>query len=237
MFSELHISLLKYLVENHVKISVLDNGELVRMRDIIKDMDYVYVYRGQARIKMEHIYGQLGPRDAGTATHRYSVLSKGQSMNPLNLVQFLQSGRHEQLINQRISKIQAVCDDTVILQLDGYFIRNFFDPSKQHNIKYQGRNFEGILRDAMSGYFGINQIQRNTINDSFKFEIMEPSTLLVEEGTRATDFIYILLRGKIDVRQRLPAKATLNGIGQLQPRSAPENHKTDALAGLYGDIV
>jgi len=81
----------------------------------------------------------------------------------------------------------------------------------QHNVKYQGRSLEGVLRDAMGGYFGINQMQRQVINNAFQFEIIEPSALLVEEGEKA-EYMYIILRGMLDVRQRLPAKQQLRGL-------------------------
>ena len=214
MFADLHTSLLKYLVEQHLQIHVLNSGDAVQMKDIIEDMDFVYVYRGKLRIRMEHIYGKLGPRGGDSSKCRYSVLGRGESLNPLNVASFLQSGKHGSdvpLVNQRVAKLQAVSDETVILQLSGYFIRNFFDPGKQHNVKYQGRSIEGVLRDAMSGYFGINQTQRQVINNAFTFEIIEPSALLVEEGQKA-DYLYIILRGMLDVRQRLPAQQQLRGI-------------------------
>jgi CRP-like cAMP-binding protein len=64
-------------------------------------------------------------------------------------------------------------------------------------------------------------MQRQVINNAFQFHIIEPNSLLVEEGKQA-ECLYIILRGMIDVRQRLPAKQKLRGItGNQMQHSAP----------------
>jgi hypothetical protein len=40
-----------------------------------------------------------------------------------------------------------------------------------------------MIKDAMCGFNGNNSVSRALVSQSFKFEIMEPNTLLVEEGT------------------------------------------------------
>jgi len=108
MFADLHASLLKYLIEEHLQIHVLKSGDTVQMKDMIHDMDYVYVYRGKLRVRMEHLYGKLGPRGGDSSKHRYSVLGRGESLNPLNITTFLQSSKHgsdQALVNQRVAKL------------------------------------------------------------------------------------------------------------------------------------
>ena len=57
MFADLHATLLKHLVEHHLQINILNSGDIVQMKDILEDMDFVYVYRGKLRVRMEHLYG------------------------------------------------------------------------------------------------------------------------------------------------------------------------------------
>jgi len=64
----------------------------------------------------------------------------------------------------------------------------------------------------MSGYYGINSLTRQIIDNAFKFEIVEPNTLLIEEGTIAEEYFYIVLRGYIDIRKKLDARADMRYI-------------------------
>jgi len=105
MFKDLHVTLLKFLAEKHIQVNVLDNGECVKMKDINANLDYIYVYRGKLRIKMEHVYGKHGPRGGEGGKPRYSTLTRGQTLHPLNVTQYLESGKDTELNNQRIARI------------------------------------------------------------------------------------------------------------------------------------
>ena len=85
MFADLHTCVLRLLVDGPLKIHILKGGESVQMKDVLEDIDFVYVYRGKVRVRMEHIYGKLGPRGSGTSKHRYSILERGDSLNPMNV--------------------------------------------------------------------------------------------------------------------------------------------------------
>ena len=52
------------------------------MKNIVSDMDYVYVYRGKIRIKIEHSFGKMAPKGGNEDRQRYSVMERGQFVNP-----------------------------------------------------------------------------------------------------------------------------------------------------------
>ena len=88
----------------------------------------------------------------------------------------------------------------------------------------------------MCGFNGTNSISRALVNESFEFEILHPNTLLVEEGTRESRYLYVILSGKIDIRRKLNAKKNQRFVDEkLYPRS--KNIKKNVNNGLYGDIV
>jgi hypothetical protein len=66
------------------------------MKDILNDIDYLYIYRGKVRVKMEHNYGKLGPRGGGTSKCRYSILERGECLNPLNVTSIMQTSKHQE---------------------------------------------------------------------------------------------------------------------------------------------
>jgi len=82
MFKEMHISVLTYFCTNCVKVNILNNGDLVKMKNIISDMDYIYVYRGKIRIKIEHNFGKMAPKGGSENKLRYSVMERGEFINP-----------------------------------------------------------------------------------------------------------------------------------------------------------
>lgn len=114
--------------------------------------------------------------------------------------------------------MRSALDGTIILRLKQKIIRTFFDPKKDHLLHYSARYFDEILKDVMSGFNGSNYYQRRLINESFKFEMLEPNTILVNEGQKADKFMYIVLNGKIDIRRNLPSR---KGYRELQVSIIP----------------
>ena len=106
----------------------------------------------------------------------------------------------------KITEIIAVKPDTVYMKMDPYYSRNFFDNKKYHQVYFASRHFDEIIKDVMCGFNGTNSISRALVNESFKFELLLPDTLLVEEGMQESKWLFVILSGKIDIRRKLNAK-------------------------------
>mmetsp|Transcript_12975 Transcript_12975/g.20098 ORF Transcript_12975/g.20098 Transcript_12975/m.20098 type:complete len:168 (-) Transcript_12975:1384-1887(-) len=70
-----------------------------------------------------------------------------------------------------------------------------------------------------------------------RFDVLEPNTLLIEEGTKAKDFIYIVLSGKIDARRHLNAKKDFRALAKNTHTRNRVNDRVNALNGQFGDLV
>ena len=77
MFKEMHISILTYFAQKCVKIKILNTGDAVEMKNMVSDMDYIYVYRGKIRIKIEHSFGKMAPKGGAENKTRYSTMERG----------------------------------------------------------------------------------------------------------------------------------------------------------------
>ena len=58
----------------------------------------------------------------------------------------------------------------------------------------------------MGGFYGINAKQRKVIDNAFEFVVIEPNKIIQREGDNKTEYLYVVLRGQIDIRKILPAK-------------------------------
>jgi hypothetical protein len=202
IFFDLHISLLNFL-SKHVTVERLSKGQKIKVSLQLDDLEYIYVYDGAISFKFEDKYAIKKPH-LNCSSNRIHLI-KGESFDPLHKAHFF-GDDFPDASNIKINEIVAAKVNTIYLKMDNYFIRNLFDNKKHHQVLFAARHFDEVIKDVMCGFNGTNSVSRALVNESFIFQILHPNELLIEEGQSESQFLFVILSGKIDLRRNLNAK-------------------------------
>lgn len=108
--------------------------------------------------------------------------------------------------NFLIGKIHGGSLENIIIEVPRAVYSSILDAKQGHSLYFTARFFEEAVRDSLSGFFGTNTPQRTGLLSCLSFHLVPPNTVLVEEGQSESESAFIVLKGAIDIRKRMPSK-------------------------------